>query len=81
MSVETPNSTEGTALRLSPASGHDGRDVFQLANSFVALEHGPAGVMARVVHRTRGVDYAGPLDDATISALRDAAATCRGGGK
>jgi hypothetical protein len=37
--------------------------------------------MARVVHQTRGVDYAGPLNDTTISALRDVAATCRGGGK
>ena len=38
-----------------------------LAHSVVELEAGPAGVVARV-------EYAGPLPDATVAALREVSA-------
>jgi hypothetical protein len=80
MSVETPKSTEGTDLQNTPWQiERGGRDVLQLANSRVAFEYGPAGVIARVENETGGVDYAGPLPQATIRALRDVAASCGGG--
>jgi hypothetical protein len=42
-----------------------------LANSVVELEHGPAGTVAAIYRVGRGVEYAGPLPDATIDALRE----------
>ena len=79
MSVETPNPTEGTDLQNTPWQiERGGRDVLQLANSRVSFEHGPAGVIARVDHRSGRVDYAGPLPQATIRALRDVAASYGG---
>lgn len=45
---------------------------FRLANSFVVLEPGPGGPIARV-ERTDGVDYAGPLPEPTVDALRELA--------
>lgn len=42
-----------------------------LANSIVELERGPAGVVARVRHASGRAEYAGPLPDATIDALRE----------
>jgi len=80
MSVETPNPTEGTDLQNSLWQiERGGRDVLQLANSRVSFERGPAGVIARVDHRSGRVDYAGPLPQATIRALRDVAASYGGG--
>ena len=42
-----------------------------LANSTVTFEAGPVGVVARIDRRDGRRDYAGPLDDATIAALRE----------
>ena len=42
-----------------------------LANSVVELERGPAGVVGRVRHASGHTEYAGPLPDATIDALRE----------
>jgi len=67
--------TDGNDLQTTPGD----RDVLQLANSRVAFERGPAGVIARVMHDTGRVAYAGPLPDATIRALRDVGASCGGG--
>ena len=44
-----------------------------LAHSVVELEAGPAGVVARVDYGDR-VEYAGPLPDATVAALREVSA-------
>lgn len=80
MSVETPNPTEGTDLQTLPCEIKRGaRDVLQLANSRVSFERGPAGIIARVDHRSGRVDYAGPLPQATIRALRGVAALYGGG--
>ena len=45
-----------------------------LANSVVELEHGPAGTIAAIHRVGAGVEYAGPLPDATIDALREVSA-------
>ena len=42
-----------------------------LANSTITFEVGPVGVVARIDQRDGRRDYAGPLPDATISALRE----------
>ena len=42
-----------------------------LANSVVTFEVGPVGVVARIDHRDGRREYAGPLSDATIAALRE----------
>jgi len=47
-------------------------DRFDLAHSTVFLEHGPAGIVARVERHDR-VEYAGPLPQATIDALAEVA--------
>lgn len=61
MSVHTPNTTDDRSIapRLT------------LANSVLQLEDGPAGPVARIDHRDGSVGYAGPLDAATIAALRE----------
>ena len=41
------------------------------ANSTVTFETGPIGTIARVDHADGQTEYAGPLPDATISALRE----------
>lgn len=45
---------------------------FQLKNSRVVLEYGPAGAVARV-ERPNTTDYVGPLSPATIGALKQVA--------
>jgi hypothetical protein len=45
-----------------------------LSNSVVELEDGPAGTIAAIHRVGRGVEYAGPLPDATIDALREVSA-------
>ena len=42
-----------------------------LEHSIVEFEVGPVGVVARIDHRDGRREYAGPLPDATISALRE----------
>jgi hypothetical protein len=42
----------------------------RLRNSTVTLEHGPAGTIAKIDRDgTDGIEYAGPIDDTTASAL------------
>ena len=48
------------------------RKQFELSNSTVILEYGPAGVIARI-ERPEWVDYAGPLPSETIEALAEVA--------
>jgi hypothetical protein len=80
MSVKSQKPTEGNDLANARGdSGRGDRDVLQLANSCLAFERGPAGVIARVHRRSGRVDYAGPLPQPTIRALRDVAAPCGGG--
>jgi len=40
-------------------------------NSVVEFETGPVGTIARLTHDDGTVAYAGPLDEATIAALRE----------
>jgi len=42
----------------------------QLANSTVTLEAGPVGTIARVEHDDGDTDFAGPLPESTVHALR-----------
>lgn len=63
-------------MSVHPTQTHDSStdtkaDAIKLAHSVVELERGPAGVIARVQHRSGRVDHAGPLPDATIAALRE----------
>lgn len=60
MSVHTPKSTQND------------RETYRTANTTVRIEPGPAGVLARI-ERDGRVEYAGPLDDDTVDALREVA--------
>lgn len=53
----------------------DGGEQYELANSHVTLECGPAGVIARIERLAPRYsrDYAGPLPTETLDALREAA--------
>ena len=42
-----------------------------LANSTVTFEAGPVGIVARIDRRDGRREYAGPLDETTIAALRE----------
>jgi len=42
----------------------------QFANSTVRLEPGPVGTIARVEHDDGDTDFAGPLPESTVHALR-----------
>jgi len=42
----------------------------QFANSTVTLEPGPVGTIARVEHDDGDTDFAGPLPESTVHALR-----------
>lgn len=47
---------------------------FELQNSIVTIEDGPAGALARIEHRRRRrVEYAGPLPSGTVDALAEVA--------
>ena len=65
MSVHTPQTLENRSIADSQT------ETLTLANSVVELEAGPAGVVARVDHGRDRVEYAGPLPDATVTALRE----------
>jgi hypothetical protein len=74
MKRETSTTIERTESENHPRQIRSSdRGVLQFVNSSVALEKGPAGVIARVDHRSGPVDYAGPLSKATIGALHDVA--------
>lgn len=62
MSIQTPHTVD-RRIATEPTT-------LALANSVVELEDGPAGVVASIRHRGGDVDFAGPLDDDTIGALR-----------
>jgi len=47
------------------------RSRLTFANSVVEFETGPVGTIARLTHDDGTVAYAGPLDEATIAALRE----------
>jgi len=44
---------------------------FTLANSTIVVSTTAAGRFAEIDHDTRGTEFAGPLDDTTIAALRE----------
>jgi hypothetical protein len=46
-------------------------ETFDLANSTVIVSTTAAGRFAEIDHDTRGTEFAGPLTDATIAALRE----------
>jgi hypothetical protein len=80
MSAKPPKSTGRTDSQSTRWEFEIGkREVIHFANTSVSFQSGPAGVIARVDHRSGRVDYAGPLPQATIRALRDVAASYGGG--
>ena len=64
-----PNKTETS--RIGTRHSDLRAERLTLANSIIEFEVGPVGVFARVDHADGRRDYAGPLPDATISALRE----------
>jgi len=46
-------------------------ETFALANSTVTVSTTAAGRFAEINHQTRRTEFAGPLDDTTIAALRE----------
>ena len=66
MSIHTPKSHDSsidtTELR---------RARLTFANSIVEFETGPVGTVARLTHDDGRREYAGPVDEATIAALRE----------
>ena len=60
----TSDTTESNSIEANNAAA------VTLSNSSVELEHGPAGVVARIEYDDwRAVDYAGPLPSTTLEAL------------
>ena len=57
----------------TPSAGRE----LRFDHSIVRLERGPAGILAKIDHDERGLEYAGPLDRGTVRALRQVA----GGGQ
>lgn len=54
------------------------RKEFELANTIILLEYGPAGAVARV-ERGDTKEYAGPLPDDTVDAIETVARRKRNG--
>jgi hypothetical protein len=46
-------------------------ETLAFANSTVTVSTTAAGRFAEIDHDTRGTEFAGPLDDATVAALRE----------
>jgi len=46
------------------------RSQLQLQNSRITLEYGRAGIIGRITRQDGTTEYAGPLDEETIAALR-----------
>lgn len=57
---------------LDPSNSKPTEERYQLQNSIVTLEHGPAGPIARIVKGER-TEYAGPLPQETIRAIEEVA--------
>ena len=49
-------------------------ETLTLANSTIVVSTTAAGRFAEIDHDTRGTEFAGPLTDATVAALREVAA-------
>ena len=64
-----PEHTDSSRIGLSNTELRTER--LTLEHSIIEFELGPVGVFARVDHADGRRDYAGPLPDATISALRE----------
>jgi len=56
---------------LSDKTSRIATETFTLANSTIVVSTTGAGRFAEIDHNTRGTEFAGPLDDATIAALRE----------
>jgi hypothetical protein len=63
-------STTSQTTKNDSIARKDHPDHITLANSSITLETGPAGTVARV-DRVDGTEYAGPLPETTIAALRE----------
>jgi len=63
-------STTSQPTEFDSTARKDHPDRIALANSTITFENGPAGVVARV-DRPDGTEYAGPLPETTIAALRE----------
>ena len=48
-------------------------ETFEFANSTITVSTTAAGRFAEIDHDTRGTEFAGPLTDATVAALREVA--------
>lgn len=79
MSTKTPGLLAAPSTRQPTGRAQDGREAAQhdgrtyhLQNSTVTIEAGVTGPLARVTRRD-GVEYAGPLPEATIEALSEVA--------
>ena len=64
-----PETTETSRIEFENSKLRSDR--LTLEHSIVEFEVGPVGVVARIDHSDGRRDYAGPLDDATIAALRE----------
>ena len=64
-----PEHTDSSRIGLSNTELRTER--LTLANSIIEFEVGPVGVFARIVREDGRRDYAGPLDEGTIEALRE----------
>jgi hypothetical protein len=67
MSIHTPKSHDSSRIDTTELR----RSRLTFANSVVAFETGPVGTVARIEHVDGRREYAGPLDEATIAALRE----------
>jgi len=56
---------------LSDETSRIASETFDLANSTITVSTTAAGRFAEIDHDTRGTEFAGPLTDATIAALRE----------
>jgi len=56
---------------LSDETSRIATETLDLANSTIVVSTTAAGRFAEISHDSRGTEFAGPLDDATIAALRE----------
>lgn len=67
--------TANATGRPKAAHGTNRKETIQTANALVTVERGPAGAVARIERTTDGYtrEYAGPLPEATVDALKEVA--------
>jgi hypothetical protein len=58
---------------LTTDSSRIATETFEFANSTVVVSTTAAGRFAEIDHDIRATEFAGPLDDATVAALREVA--------